>query len=106
MVRRDRCHCPRKQKLIAFTLMISFFVIMRDEMLNGTSRTGSEAFTRRTRTRAPAAVTCLIHWGLMHYVVLVAVRRDTLCHTRPGPRSACREGQRVLTIVYGHRPRI
>ena len=27
MVRRNRYHCPGKQKLIAFTLMISFLVI-------------------------------------------------------------------------------
>lgn len=37
MVRRNRYHGPGKQKLIAFTLMISFLVIMRDEILNGSS---------------------------------------------------------------------
>ena len=37
MVRRNRYHCPGKQKLIAFTLMISFLVIMRNEILNGSS---------------------------------------------------------------------
>ena len=34
MVRRTWYRCPGKQKLIAFTLMISFLVIMRDEILN------------------------------------------------------------------------
>jgi hypothetical protein len=37
MVRRNRYHSPGKQKLIAFALMIWFLVIMRDEILNGSS---------------------------------------------------------------------